>query len=587
MANLRPVLLISLVFLGYLLWVEWQKDYGPGATAAAVQDASTGTSADAERGGPESGLPDGGDLPDVSVPDGGDLPAATAAPGTAEIPSVEAGTVPAVAQSSTSRARQLITVRTDVLELEIDPVGGSVVNSRLLDYPVALERPDVKVALLNQGPGRYHVAQSGLLSRQPAPNHTTPYTAEATTFELAPGEDVLEVPLRWQSEDGLEVSKTYRFQRGEYAVGLTQRVTNRGSEAWTGSRYLQLQKSRPGEDEGSGFNNPERYSFDGIGFYSPEEKLEKVDFEDAVDEPYRRTAADGWLSMIQHYFFSAWVPPAGEVNSYSTQVYSPPNQPGAEPRVIARAVAPAVTVPAGATHEFISTLYVGPKIQDHLADIAPGLELTVNYGIFTVFSAPLFWLLSKIHDFVGNWGWSIVILTILIKLAFFKLTEAQYRSMARMRKLQPRIEKLKERYGDDRQALSQAMMKMYKEEKVNPLGGCLPILVQIPIFIALYWVLIESVELRQAPFILWIDNLSVRDPYFILPLLNAAFMFATQRLTPMVGMDPLQQKMMQAMPLIFAVMFAFFPAGLVLYWATNAGLSLAQQWYITRKIAAE
>ncbi len=246
-----------------------------------------------------------------------------------------------------------------------------------------------------------------------------------------------------------------------------------------------------------------------------------------------------------------------------------------------------VSVPAGQTHKFESTLYVGPKIQDELAGIAPGLDLTVNYGIFTVFSAPLFWLLSKIHDFVGNWGWAIVILTILIKLAFFKLTEAQYRSMARMRKLQPRIEKLKERYGDDRQAMSQAMMKMYKEEKVNPLGGCLPILVQIPIFIALYWVLLESVELRQAPFILWITNLSVRDPYFILPILNAAFMLATQRLTPMVGMDPLQQKMMQAMPVVFAVMFAFFPAGLVLYWATNAGLSLAQQWYITRKIAAE
>jgi YidC/Oxa1 family membrane protein insertase len=287
--------------------------------------------------------------------------------------------------------------------------------------------------------------------------------------------------------------------------------------------------------------------------------------------------------MIQHYFFSAWVPPAGEANAYTTQPYAP----NGSPRVIARAVSPQVTVAPGQQHVFDSTLYVGPKIQDHLADIAPGLELTVNYGIFTVFSAPLFWLLSKIHDVVGNWGWAIVILTILIKLAFFKLTEAQYRSMARMRKLQPRMEKLKERYGDDRQALSQAMMKMYKEEKVNPLGGCLPILVQIPIFIALYWVLLESVELRQAPFILWIDNLSVRDPYFILPALNAVFMFATQRLTPMVGMDPLQQKMMQAMPLVFSIMFAFFPAGLVLYWATNAGLSLAQQWYITRKIAAE
>jgi YidC/Oxa1 family membrane protein insertase len=243
-------------------------------------------------------------------------------------------------------------------------------------------------------------------------------------------------------------------------------------------------------------------------------------------------------------------------------------------------------VEAGADIEFSSQLYLGPKLQDEIPKLAPGLEYTVNYGIFTVFSKPLFWLLEKIHDVVGNWGWAFVILTILIKAAFFKLTEAQYRSTARMRKLQPRIEQLKERYGDDRQRMSQAMMELYKKEKVNPLGGCLPILVQIPIFIALYWVLLESVELRQAPFILWIDNLSVRDPYFVLPLLNAVFMFATQRLTPMVGMDPLQQKMMTAMPIVFSIMFAFFPAGLVLYWATNAGLSLAQQYYITRKIAA-
>ncbi|MGH8033648.1 MAG: membrane protein insertase YidC, partial [Lysobacterales bacterium] len=231
-------------------------------------------------------------------------------------------------------------------------------------------------------------------------------------------------------------------------------------------------------------------------------------------------------------------------------------------------------------------LYLGPKLQDALESVAPGLEHTVNYGIFTVFSKPLFWLLAHIHTLVGNWGWSIVLLTVLVKAAFFKLTETQYKSMARMRKLQPRIEQLKERYGDDRQRMSVAMMELYKTEKANPLAGCLPMLVQIPVFIALYWVLLESVELRQAPFILWVTNLSARDPYFVLPLLNAGFMIATQRLTPTAGMDPLQRKMMNLMPVVFAVMFAFFPAGLVLYWATNAGLSLAQQVYITRKITA-
>ncbi len=564
MSNLRPVLLISLLFLGYLLWVEWQKDYGP---QPAPAPAGTTPVTDALP------APTGGDLPELGAAAEGDLPAP---PATTPPPAAEP-------TDTTAANPSLITVETDVLVLEIDPVGGTVVTSRLLDYPVNLDRPEVKVELLSQGPGRYHVAQSGLLSATEAPNHTTLFTADADRFVLPEGADRIEVPLLWRGDDGLEVRKTFVLKRGEYDVALRFDVRNGGSAPWTGSRYLQLQKAQPGEDSGAGFNNPERYSFDGVGFYSPEEKLEKVDFEDAADEPFAMTTADGWLAMIQHYFFSAWVPPAGEVNAFSTQVYAPTGR----PRVIARAVSPQVTVAPGQSHGFDSVLYVGPKIQDHLADIAPGLELTVNYGIFTVLSAPLFWLLSKIHDVVGNWGWAIVLLTVLIKLGFFKLTEAQYRSMARMRKLQPRIEKLKERYGDDRNAMSQAMMKMYKEEKVNPLGGCLPILVQIPIFIALYWVLLESVELRQAPFILWIDNLSVRDPYFILPLLNAAFMIATQRLTPMVGMDPLQRKMMQAMPVVFAVMFAFFPAGLVLYWATNAGLSLAQQWYITRKIAAE
>lgn len=568
MPNLRPILLISLVFLGYLLWVEWEKDYGP--RPATVSPSQTAASAS---GSEQAPLPEVGDLPEMGAAtptQAGDLPQ--------QLPDVQAQSGQAQA------ARQLVSVTTDVLLMKIDPLGGTVVSSELLDYPVKLDTPDIKVALFTTGPARYAVAQSGLLSRQPAPNHTTPYTSDQWNYTLADGQDFLDVPLRWSDASGVEVVKTFRLQRGEYDIAVNHTVQNNTNQAWAGSRYLQLQKAAPGEDEsGGGFNNPERYSFDGIGFYSPAEKLEKVDFDDAEEDRFQMTTAEGWTAMIQHYFFSAWIPPTDEVNSYSTEVFKPA---GAE-RVIARAVAQPVTVPPGQTHDFASTLYVGPKIQDHLADIAPGLDLTVNYGIFTVFSAPLFWLLSKIHDYVGNWGWAIVLLTVLIKLAFFKLTEAQYRSMARMRKLQPRIEKLKERYGDDRQAMSQAMMKMYKEEKVNPLGGCLPILVQIPIFIALYWVLLESVELRQAPFILWIENLSVRDPYFILPVLNAAFMLATQRLTPMVGMDPLQQKMMQAMPLVFAVMFAFFPAGLVLYWATNAGLSLAQQWYITRKIAAE
>jgi len=426
------------------------------------------------------------------------------------------------------------------------------------------------------------IAQSGLLSHQSAPNHTSQYASDRMEYVLAEGAQEIRIPLTWESEEGVRVTKTFVLQRGRYDITVRHQLENRSAETWSGSRYSQLQRSVPANDDDGGFTNPGRYSFNGIAFYSPEEKFEKVDFDDVVDDAYRRTHAGGWLAMIQHYFFTAWIPPEDEEASYSTQELKG----NGWPRYIAREVSPQQQAAPNGRTEFSSRLYLGPKLQDQLADVAPGLGYTVNYGIFTVISKPLYWLLSHIHSLVGNWGWAIVLLTIVIKAAFFKLTEAQYKSMARMRKLQPRIDQLKERYGDDRQRMSQAMMEMYKKEKVNPLGGCLPIVVQIPVFIALYWVLLESVELRQAPFILWIDNLSVRDPYFILPLLNAGFMFATQRLTPMAGMDPLQRKMMSMMPLVFSVMFAFFPAGLVLYWATNAGLSLAQQYYITRKIAA-
>jgi YidC/Oxa1 family membrane protein insertase len=485
-------------------------------------------------------------------------------------------------QQAVEPQREFIRVRTDVLEVLIDPVGGTVVAANLLQYPIEQKQPDAPVKLLEPAGDGMFIAQSGLLSQAEAPNHTSPYRAERSNYTLEAGAPELRVPLVWESDDGLRVTKTLVFRPGRYDIDVGYRVQNGTGSSWAGSRYDQLQRTVPGDQESAGFTHPERYSFFGIGFYNPQDKFEKIAFDDVADEPYRVTTREGWLAMIQHYFFAAWIPPAEDESTYTTQIITG----GGWPRYIARSVSPARQAEAGAEIEFSSQLYLGPKLQDKIPDIAPGLEYTVNYGIFTVFSKPLFWLLEKIHDVVGNWGWAIVILTILIKAAFFKLTEAQYRSTARMRKLQPRIEQLKERYGDDRQRMSQAMMEMYKKEKVNPLGGCLPILVQIPIFIALYWVLLESVELRQAPFILWIDNLSVRDPYFVLPLLNAVFMFATQRLTPMVGMDPLQQKMMTAMPIVFSIMFAFFPAGLVLYWATNAGLSLAQQYYITRKIAA-
>ncbi|MGA9575182.1 MAG: membrane protein insertase YidC [Lysobacterales bacterium] len=563
MANLRPMLLMGLLVLSYLMWVQWQKDYGVQPQSKPVAEVTKSTADTPTIESPDEVVPAISDLPTPDVSHAG------AAPDT-------------VSQPVMTSSNSLVKVTTDVLEVEIDPVGGTVVSAKLLKYPVELEKPGVKVDLFSSTGPEMFIAQSGLLSRASAPNHTSKYQSQTLQYDLGGSADEIRVPMTWTGDSGIKVTKTFIFKRGKYDIEVRHTISNESGQSWTGSRYDQLQRSVDKNKDDGGFKNPGRYSFFGIGFYSPDEKFEKIKFDDVASEPYQRAFSDGWLSMIQHYFFAAWIPPQGQTDTYSTQVYSP----NGFPRYIARAVSPSVDVAAGASHEFESRLYVGPKLQDKIEEVAPGLGHTVNYGIFTVFSKPLFWLLSHIHKLVNNWGWAIVLLTVLIKLVFFKLTEAQYRSMARMRKLQPRIEQLKERYGDDRQRMSQAMMEMYKTEKVNPLGGCLPILVQIPIFIALYWVLLESVELRQAPFILWIHNLTARDPYFVLPVLNAAFMILTQRLTPTAGMDPLQRKIMQFMPIAFSFMFAFFPAGLVLYWATNAGLSLAQQWYITRKIEA-
>jgi len=479
MANLRPMLFMGLLVLSYLMWVEWDKDYGVKPQPKPVTEATNTSLGTPSLPVPQETYSNPGDLP---VPDAG-----------LASPEQES-----ISQAVMTGANELVTVTTDVFEVKIDRVGGTVVSARLLDYPVALEVPGIKVDLFNSSGPEMFIAQSGLLSRSSAPNHTSTYQTDVMQYDLGQTAEEIRVPLTWTDNNGIQVTKTLIFKRGKYDITVRHTLSNKSDQSWSGSRYDQLQRSIMANKDDGGFTNPGRYSFFGIGFYSPDEKLEKVDFDDVAGEPYERSFADGWLSMVQHYFFSAWIPPQSEINTYSTQVYSPDGF----PRYIARAVSPAVEVNAGAKHEFESRLYVGPKLQDEIEEVAPGLDYTVNYGIFTVFSKPLFWLLSNIHKVVGNWGWAIVLLTVLIKLLFFKLTEAQYRSMARMRKLQPRIEQLKERYGDDRQRMSQAMMEMYKTEKVNPLGGCLPILVQIPIFIALYWVLLESVELLQASFIL-------------------------------------------------------------------------------------
>ena len=581
MTNPRNLLLIALLFLGYLMWLQWNRDYGPPpADAVATTTTAASSTAPPASAGTDATVPNAA-VPAATAPaaeptSGADIPAATAD---------GAGSPTPPPAKETAPASPRVVVTTDVLRVEIDTLGGNVVVAELLDYPVTLEDKTRKVRLLADDAEHFFAAQSGLVGvpGTPAPNHQTSFTAERTSYSLGDAERV-EVPLTWTDPSGVSVRKVFVFTRGSYVVEQRQEISNHGVAAWAGNAYRQLQRVPPIIDAHGikGYANTERYSFVGAAWYSPEDKFQKLKFEDFADEPLNATFAGGWAAMLQHYFFAAWIPDAAETDTYTTASVTAD---GAK-RYLVRALSAPITVAPGQTQTTSARLYVGPKLQNQLGDIAPGLGLTIDYGMFTIIAQPLHWVLSQFHKLTGNWGFAIILLVLLIKACFFKLSEAQFRSMARMRKLQPRITALKERFGDDRQKMNQAMLELYKKEKVNPFGGCLPMLVQIPVFFALYWVLLESVELRQAPFIGWIQNLTAPDPYYVLPVLNAAAMLATQYLTPTAGMDPMQAKMMKIMPVAFSIMFAFFPAGLVLYWTVNTGLSLLQQWIITRRIEA-
>lgn len=563
MGNNRGLLLIALAVIIYFMYDAWQRDYGPKPPQAQSEPATA---------------VDGDPIPQ---PPGDAVQGATAEDVPSPVPDLQGTTSQAADLPATvSDQGQSIEIVTDVLRLTLSTQGGEIQDVALLDYPVSPNQPDNPFQLLNGSASNYYVAQSGLLSGREAPNHRTLWQAAHDRYELRQGDDKLAVSLTWVGPDGLTASKTYHLTRGSYLVDVEHAINNGSSEPWTVQPYYQLQRVPPSVDDSFSFTNPERYSYNGAAYYSPDDGYEKLGYDDIAEDGLNQRITGGWIAMVQHYFFSAWVPSTTDAVQYTAQTY----QPGGAIRYIIRAMTPTVSAAAGASASTQSQLYLGPKLQDVLPDIAKGLERTVDYGIFTIFSEPLFWLLELIHSFIGNWGWAIVLLTVLIKLVFFKLTEAQYRSMAKMRKLQPRIQTLRERYGSDKQRLNQEMMKIYKNEKVNPLGGCLPILIQIPIFIALYWVLLESVELRQAPFMLWIKDLSAPDPYFVLPVLNGIFMFITQKLSPSPLSDPMQQKIMMSLPIVFSVMFAFFQSGLVLYWTINSGLSLLQQWIITRRI---
>ena len=562
--QLRPILLIGLAVVGFLLWQAWQEDFGPGAQrepAPAVRDT-----------------PAARDLPDTGRPSRGGTPAgtetgrATGVPPAADVPTTSAQPAPASASAATpADGAGVVNVRTDALTVRIDPRGGTMWQVSLNRYPVELDEPDRPFVLLDDRRDLVYVAESGLVGAS-APDHHAVLVPERNDYELAPGADRLDVRLHWQDENGVRITKIIEFTRDSYEIGVRYEVNNGSSLSWTGQAYGQFRRIPPEDSGGLGTI----YTYTGAVLSSPDKPYEKIDFDDMESEDLDREVRDGWMAMIQHYFASAWIPEPSVVARYYTKAL-----PGGA--FLAGLVGPPVTVAPGTNGETRLKLYAGPKVQDRLEAAAPGLKRTVDYGWLFFIAQPLYVALEFIHDYVGNWGWSIILLTFLIKLAFYHLSAASYRSMARMRKLSPKIQSLRDRHSGDRQKMNQAMMELYKKEKINPLGGCLPIVVQIPVFIALYWVLLETVELRQANFIFWLKDLAAHDPFFVLPVLMGASMFLQQRLSP-TPPDPIQAKVMMFLPIIFTGFFLFFPSGLVLYWFVNNLLSISQQWVITKRI---
>ncbi len=545
MDNQRLFLFVALSFVLMLIWQAWLTDYGAKPAPTATEQAQTGT-------------------PATSAAPSQDVPAGTV--------SSAAPTAPAVAAAQAVAAGgQRIRIITDVLDLQLDSRGGDVHTADLLAYPKVAGKSDEPFRLMDDAAADLFIPQSGLLAPG-APDHHALYSTDKTEYRLADGAQELEVRLHWRNAEGLKVDKVYSLKRGSYAITVRYEVENGGTQTWKGRAYEQLQHGEPAKAGRFGIS-----TYTGGVIYSPDEKYKKISFDNIAKQDLSRDFSGGWAAMIQHYFLGAWIPETTQTNHYFSKALP-------DKHYVLGLVSPEISVAPQGKGVFTSRLYVGPKLQDHLAQVAPGLELTVDYGVLTFIAQPIFWLLKNIHKIVGNWGWAIILLTMLIKLAFYKLSETSYRSMANMRKLQPRMQALKERYGDDRQKLNTAMMEMYKKEKINPLGGCLPIVVQIPVFLSLYWVLLETVEMRQAPWILWIKDMSSADPYFILPLIMGVTMLLQQKLNP-APIDPMQAKVMMAMPFLFTVFFAFFPSGLVLYWVVNNTLSIAQQWVITKRVA--
>ena len=539
MTQTRTFLLFAWLMVAVFLWMEWNKEQQPQPVVQTPTAVATAAGA----------------VPSTNIP-------------TASVPGTVAPQVVTPAQAPR------ISLRNDMLALELD--GQSITGAKLLKYQQSTDAGSPVVVLLNDNPATEFIARSGWLAADGMDATFMPESA-VRSADLPANASNVSTNFIAQAADGVQVRRTYTLARGSYALRVHDEVTNAGSVPWTGTVYRKLLRNPP--PPMGGFTNPEAFSLSGAAWYSPENKYKKRKYPDFIDDgPLDQEVGGGWIALSQHYFLTAWVPQKDQRALFSLGVS------GVTHRIDASG--PQVTLAPGQTYSSDAILWIGPKLPDQLEAITPGLERALDYGMFTVLSNPIHWLLTQLHKFTHNWGWAIVLLVVLIKLALYPLSAAQYKSMAKMRKFQPRIEQLKERYGEDKQKFQMAMLELYKKEKINPAGGCLPILIQMPVFLALYYVLLEAVELRQAPWIIgWVSDLTARDPYFILPVLNGAIMFLTQRLSPMAGMDPMQKKMMQLMPLVMMVMFVMFPAGLVLYWVTNGALGLLQQWWNTKRYA--
>lgn len=542
--NIRYVLFAALALVGMLMYNTWQTE--------SLQKAPPKP--------PQSVQKTDQDIPDITPKVSTDIP--------------EQVTEKVVATPS----ERQIQITTDVLELNIDTLGGDIVHLSLPAFGENRADPKSHYVLFDESLKRFYIAQSGLVGEDGPDIRGVGrgvYTAETRSAALAEGQQTLTVDLKTRTASNVDIIKRFTFKRGSYLIDVEYLIYNQGTHEYKAHSYGRL-KRKPEKSSGGGFLGMGVQTFTGVALYTPETPYKKFSFSDVGKKPFEENVKGGWAAMIEHYFLGAWIPDANNENRYQTSML-------ADGMASIGFVSPAIVVKPGEEVSVKSALYAGPQDTDYLAGLSKGLELTVDYGILWPICKPIFWLLETIFSFVGNWGWSIILTTIVIKALFYSLSARSYRSMGAMRKVQPKMQALKEQYADDKQKYSQAIMALYKQEKINPLGGCLPVVVQIPVFIALYYVLLGSVELRMAPFALWITDLSAKDPFYVLPVLMGISMFVQQKLSP-APPDPVQAKVMMLMPIFFTVLFSSFPAGLVLYWFVNNVLSIAQQWYITRSL---